>query len=142
MSHPTLDLKRAYLALRRAVEYTIRPFGFTTGQFDVLQFLMHEPEIEHRELQRRLTIASPTLTNVVDVLERNGHVARRTSGEDARVKTIAITDAARKVCCSKAFFDAGDALVEQMFEGFTTQERRTFAKLLLRVERNLDKVGS
>lgn len=142
MSHPTLDLKRAYLALRRAVERAIKPFGFTSGQFDVLQFLMHEPEIEHRELQRRLTITSPTLTNVVDVLERKGHVARRTSRKDARVKTIAITDAARRVCHSRAFFDAGDALVEHMFDGFTAQERRTFAKLLLRVEKNLDKVGN
>lgn len=138
MSHPTLDLKRAYLALRRALEQTVKPFGFTGGQFDVLQLLMHEQEIEHRELQSRLAIASPTLTNVIDVLERNGHVSRHINDKDARVRTLRITDAARKVCYSVEFCDAGDGLVKKMFEGFTPEERIQFGKLLSRVERNLD----
>lgn len=141
MSHPTLELKSTYLALRRALEHTVKPFGFTGGQFDVLQVLMHEPEIEHRELQRRLAITSPTLTNVLDVLERNGHVAREVSGHDARVKTVAMTDSAREVCYSKAFCDAGDALVDRMFEGFSAQERATFGRLLGRVRRNLERIG-
>ena len=141
MSHPTLDLKRTYLALRRALEYTVKPFGFTGGQFDVLQMLMHQPEIEHRELQKQLAITSPTLTNVIDVLERNGHVVRQASVHDARMKTIAMTDAARAVCFSAAFCNAGDLLVEKMFEGFTQQDRRTFVQLLGRVQSNLESVG-
>ncbi|MCQ8897025.1 MarR family winged helix-turn-helix transcriptional regulator [Limnobacter humi] len=138
MSHPTLDFKRAYLALRRALENTVKPFGFTGGQFDVLQLLMHETDIEHRELQRRLAVTSPTLTNIVDVLEKNGHVVRRSNADDARTKSIAITDAAREICYSAEFCDAGDQLVEQMFAGFTKEERKQFTKLLARIERNLD----
>ena len=141
MSHPTLDLKRAYLALRRALEHTVKPFGFTGGQFDVLQMLMHVPEIEHRELQRQLAITSPTLTNVIDVLERNGHVVRQVSVQDARMKTIAMTDAARAVCYSAAFCNAGDALVEKMFEGFAPQDRQTFLRMLGRVQKNLEAVS-
>lgn len=141
MSHPTLDLKSAYLALRRALEHTIKPFGFTGGQFDVLQVLMQESEVEHRELQKRLAVTSPSLTNVIDVLERNGHVVRHASDQDARVKTIAMTDSARQVCYSNAFCDAGDALVDKMFEGFTPQERATFTKLLARMRKNLEEVG-
>jgi len=141
MSHPTLELKRAYLALRRALEHTVRRFGFTAGQFDVLQLLMHESEIEHRDLQRQLAIASPTLTNVLDVLERNGHVVRRTSDHDGRAKAIAITDSARAVCFSKAFCAAGDALVEKMFEGFSQKERREFLSMVGRVRHNLERVA-
>lgn len=141
MSHPTLDLKRAYLALRRALEETIKPFGFTGGQFDVLQILMHQDSVEHRELQRHLAVTSPTLTNVLDVLERNGHVRRSPSSEDARAKSIQMTASARGVCRSDAFCDAGDRLVERMFRGFTPQERAQFTKLLNRVERNLDAEG-
>ena len=140
MSHPTLDLKRAYLALRRALEHTIKPFGFNGGQFDVLQLLMHEHELEHRELQRRLAITSPTLTNVIDVLERNGHVVRYPSGHDARVKLIAITDSAREVCFSEEFCEAGDALVARMFEGFSPHERQEFQRLLGKVQSNLERI--
>ena len=141
MSHPTLELKSAYLALRRALEQTIKPFGFSAGQFDVLQLLMHDPEIEHRELQRRLSVTSPTLTNIVDVLERQGHVVRNASEVDARVKTIAITEEAKAVCYSHAFCDAGDTLVERMFENFSATERRQFLSMLGRVRTNLDRIG-
>lgn len=141
MSHPTLDLKRAYLALRRGLDQTVKPFGFTAGQFDVLQLLMHEDGIEHRELQRRLNIVSPTLTNILDVLERNGHIVRRSEGSDGRVKTVHLTDAARSLCASEAFCEAGEGLVQQMFQGFTENERRDFLRYLRRVEVNLDAVN-
>lgn len=140
MSHPTLDFKRAYLALRRALEHTIRPFGFTGGQFDVVQVLMHDDGLEHRELQRRLAVSSPTLTNVIDVLERQDHVTRRAAGVDARVKTIHLTDTARNICASAAFCDAGDHLVAKMFDGFTDAERGQFLQFLTRIERNLDEI--
>lgn len=142
MSHPTLDFKRAYLSLRRALEHTIRPFGFTGGQFDVVQVLMHDDGLEHRELQRRLAVSSPTLTNVIDVLERQDHVTRRTDSEDARVKTIHLTDAARQVCASAAFCDAGDRLVAKMFEGFSNEERQQFLRSLGRIEKNLDEISA
>ena len=138
MSHPTLDLKRAYLALRRALDHVVKPFGFTAGQFDVLQLLMHEDGIEHRELQRRLSIVSPTLTNILDVLERNGHIIRRSERTDGRVKTIHLSTAARSLCASEEFCAAGDALVAAMFRGFTEKERRDFLRHLRRVETNLD----
>ena len=142
MTHPTLALKSTYLALRRALEHTVKPFGFTGGQFDVLQVLMHEPELEHRELQRRLAVTSPTLSNVLDGLERSGHVFRQPSDHDARVKNVAITDSARGVCYSKAFCDAGDRLVEAMFKGFTAQERASFTQLLARMQKNLEDIGA
>lgn len=140
MAHPTLDLKRAYLALRRALEQTVRPFGFTASQFDVLQLLMHSDGLEHRELQRLLAITSPTLTNVLDVLERQEHIVRRQESHDARVKNIYITPEARSICYSAAFCEAGDKLVEQMFRGFSATERTQFLSLLHKVEQNLDQV--
>jgi DNA-binding MarR family transcriptional regulator len=141
MSHPTLIFKRAYLALRRAIEHTVKPFGFTGGQFEVLQLLMHDDGLEHRELQRRLSIASPTLTNIVDILERDGHVERRSAGSDARIKTIHLSKRARALCASEAFCSAGDALVEQMFEGFSKTERADLLRALVRIETNLEKIG-
>lgn len=141
MSHPTLIFKRAYLSLRRALERTIKPFHFTGGQFDVLQLLMHHDGLEHRDLQRSLTIASPTLTNILDVLERHGHVERRSDGPDARVKTIHMSKQARQLCASAEFCAAGEALVAQMFDGFSKDERRAFLKALVRIEANLDKIA-
>ncbi len=138
MSHPTLELKRAYLAMRRAIEQTVKPFNFTSAQFDVLQFLLHEDGMEHRELQRRLAISSPTLTNILDGMERDGHVVRRADPNDGRVKRLYLGAAARKLCSSAAFCDAGDELVARMFAGFTKEELRNLSRALSRIESNLD----
>lgn len=138
MSHPTLELKRAYLAMRRALEQTVQPFNFTGAQFDVLQFLLHDNGMEHRELQRRLSVTSPTLTNIVDGMVREGHVVRHADPHDGRVKRLYLGDAARKLCSSDAFCSAGDAFVAKMFKGFTAAERREFSRALARIEANLD----
>ncbi len=142
MSHPTLTFKRAYLSLRRALEHTVKPFHLTGAQFDVLQLLMHDDGLQHRDLQRRLSIASPTLTNILDVLEREAHVERRSDSPDARIKTIHMSDQARRMCASDAFCAAGEALVSQMFDGFTETERLTFLGALARIETNLDKIAA
>lgn len=138
MSHPTLELKRAYLAMRRAVEQTVKQFNVTSAQFDVLQFLLHGDGMEHRELQRRLLVTSPTLTNILDGMVREGHVVRHADPHDGRVKRLYLGDSARKLCASKKFCDAGDALVERMFKGFTDRERNDFLRALHRIENNLD----
>lgn len=142
MSHPTLELKKAYLALRRALDHTVRAFGLTSAHFDVLQLLMHDDGLEHRELQRRLAISSPTLTNIIDVLEREGHVERRSNVSDARVKTIHMTAKARQLCSSEPFCRAGEGLVETMFNGLNEAEIKRFMATLKHVERNLDAVAS
>ncbi len=138
MSHPTLELKKAYLALRHALDHTVRRFDLTSAQFDVLQLLMHNDGLPHRELQQRLAIASPTLTNIIDVLEREGHVERRSDGADARTKTIHMSPKARALCASDDFCSAGEALVGQMFKGFSEDERADFMRALKRVEINLE----
>src|SRR6476469_7046445 len=126
MSHPTLELKKAYLSLRHALDRTVRQFGLTSAQFDVLQLLMHSDGLEHRELQRRLAVASPTLTNIIDVLERQRLVERRSDGSDARTKTIHMTPHARGLCSSDHFCEAGEQLVAAMFRGFTNAEQAEF----------------
>ena len=138
MSHPILDFKRAYLAMRRALEQTIKPFDFSVAQFDVLQILMHEDGLEHRELQKRLAVASPTLTNVLDRMERDGHVVRRSDASDGRIKRIYLGESARTLCWSDAFCEAGDALVGKMFRGFSDDERHMFGRMLNRIEKNLE----
>lgn len=140
MSHPTLEMKKAYLALRHALDHTVRPFGLTSAQFDVLQLLMHSDGLPHRELQERLAIASPTLTNIIDVLERGGHVERRSDGPDARTKTIHLSPKARMLCASDEFCSAGEALVGQMFKSFSEEERVNFMRALKRVEMNLENI--
>jgi len=55
--------------------------------------------------------------------------------------TTRADEEAKAVCYSHAFCDAGDTLVERMFENFSATERRQFLSMLGRVRTNLDRIG-
>ncbi len=136
MAHPTFCLKRAYLAMRKSMDDALKPIGLTSAQFDVLQQLLHEDGLEHRVLQERLAISSPTLTNIVDVMVERGLVERRTSADDARVKLLFITPKAHEL--DEQLRQAGEAFVARMFHGFSPHERGLFLAWIERLTANLE----
>jgi DNA-binding MarR family transcriptional regulator len=138
MRHPTLILKQSYLAMRRAIDDVVRDLGLTGAQFDVLQQLLHEDCMEHRELQRRLAIASPTLTVTIDAMVASGHVVRERDAVDRRVVRLRLGPAAIELVKSNAFREAGDKVVLRMFEGFEVDDRTRLLASLNRIARNFE----
>lgn len=136
VSHPSFRLKRAYLAMRRCMEETLQPFGLTAAQFDVLQQLLHENGLEHRVLQERLFITSPTLTNIVDGMVERGLVERRMSHEDARVKRLYLTEKAHDLHTQLG--ELGQQFVGAMFAGFSRNEIGLFLDWLDRLTHNFE----
>lgn len=136
MAHPTFRLKRTYLAMRRAMDESLQPIGLTAAQFDVMQQLLHEDGLEHRVLQERLGIASPTLTNIVDGMVERALVERRMSQADARVKQLFLTEKAHEL--HDQLHLAGEQFVAQMFAGFSPHEVGMFLDWLDRLTANLE----
>jgi DNA-binding MarR family transcriptional regulator len=136
MAHPTFQMKRAYLAMRRCMEQALQPIGLTAAQFDVFQQLLHEDGLEHRLLQERLAIASPTLTNIIDGMVTRGLVERQVSAVDGRVKQLFLTPRAHELHDQLGV--ASQQFIAAMFAGFSPHERGLFLSWLDRVTDNLD----
>jgi DNA-binding MarR family transcriptional regulator len=135
--HPTLRLKTTYLAMRQRIDESVARFGLTSAQFELLQQLLHEDGLEHRELQRRLSVASPTLTNIIDGMVQVGHVERRQDESDARVRRIWLKPKAVSLCQTEAFKAAGKAFVDRMFHGVAQEDQQRFLAMLETISRNL-----
>jgi DNA-binding MarR family transcriptional regulator len=112
--------------MRRSIDEVLAPIGITSAQFDLLQQLLHEDGLEHRELQRRLGLTSPSLTTLVDGMVRNGHLARRPDPEDGRVKRIWLESKAVEIIRSEAFAQAGRTVTERLLAPFSTEEAARF----------------
>ena len=89
--NPMFWLRRAALAMRKAVDEELHMHGLTGAQFEVLRQLWEHDRLELRALQERLGITSPTLTGIVDGMVGRGLVRREISVEDARVKQLCLT---------------------------------------------------
>ena len=139
MQHPTLRIKHASLALRRAIDTAVAPMGLTAAQFDVVQELLHHDGMKHRELQRKLSIASPTLTNILDRMEAAELIERHPDPLDARVRRVYLAKATRGLCKTDQFLNAGRELIEQMFNGVNDSDRELFLAVADRITANLQR---
>ncbi len=108
------DLFRATGRLLQDFEATVhRPAGLTWAGFRVLFSLWVRPDSSPADLARRAGVSRPTVSSVLNTLERNGFVTRSPSPADGRQVTVALTTRG----------------AEQVAEAFRRQHRRERAWL-------------
>ena len=95
-------LLRVFGLFRQSMDPHFSRFGISGPQWAILRVLVRDEAeggkgVPHREIGRRLFIQPPSVTAVVDRLERQGLVRRGGSTEDLRVRPVALTAAGRKL---------------------------------------------
>jgi DNA-binding MarR family transcriptional regulator len=96
--------RRILVAVRRVIRAVdlhsrrmMEQHGLTGPQFAVLQELDRVGMTLAGELARALQVSQPTLTGILDRLERHGLAARSRNGADRRTVQVAITDEGKRV---------------------------------------------
>ena len=126
-------------------EYIQRIIGRQIGKYEegclvpshaeMLYFLSSVRSLTMGELAKKVHKTKPTVTVLVDKLERCGFVEREKCSRDRRVYHIRLTEKGRAV---KPFFESLFTGIEQrFFEGFSEQDREGAEKSLLRIADNL-----
>jgi DNA-binding MarR family transcriptional regulator len=129
--NPIFWLRRASLAMRKAVDEELHAHGLTGAQFEVLRQLWQHDGLELRSLQERLGITSPTLTGIVDGLVGRGLVERRLSLEDARVKQLCLTPQGQSM--NERICGAIEQVNARLLAGFTPAEAALLKDWLRRI---------
>src|SRR3954451_19678781 len=92
---------RTFGLLRRVQEPFFNRFGISASQWGVLRTL-HRAELENTtwlrltDLGNRLIVRPPSVTGVVDRLQRMGLLLRTSLPEDRRAKRVSLTPAGRE----------------------------------------------
>lgn len=132
------SLIRVSVLLRRAMDPYFAPFGITPVQWGVLHTLHRAekeglPNLRLTDLGDRMLVRPPSVTGVVDRLERLGLVARTASASDLRAKHLSLTPAGRQ-------------LAEQILKGHADRIRAVLRVLKsgeqVQLGRLLDRLGS
>src|SRR5947208_8724398 len=95
------ELLRVFGLLERVMQTYFAQFGITGSQWGVLRNLHRAeqesgPGLRLTDLSERLTIRPPSVTGVVDRLERAGLVLRDGSRTDLRAKRVKLTSKGRQ----------------------------------------------
>jgi DNA-binding MarR family transcriptional regulator len=116
-------------------------FGISGSQWGVLRTL-HRGEQENiaglrlTDLSERLLIRPPSVTGVVDRLERAGLVVRDGSPADLRAKQVALTSRGRQLV-ERVLAIHGDQ-IEQVLGGLSKEEQGQLHRLLLQMGKYLE----
>ncbi|MGI8439405.1 MAG: MarR family winged helix-turn-helix transcriptional regulator [Thermoleophilaceae bacterium] len=128
-----------FVAVRRARGRASRgQSGLTLSQLNLLRALEEHGERPVGLVAEAAEVAGATATRMLDGLEREGLVTRRSSAEDRRVVMVALTDRGQVAVAQKrARVDAKLLLV---FERLTPDEQRRAEPLLRRLAEVVDEL--
>ena len=83
--------------MRRFFESQMKKYDITPPQFEVLVTLWHDDGLVLSELGRRLSRDGPTITGIIDRMEKKKLVMRKRSSRDRRVIQVYLTPKAWQV---------------------------------------------
>ena len=90
-------MTRAARGMKRVLDSKLARHGLTSTQYIVLARLWEGDGISITELCDRLSLDNPTLTGIVDRMERDGSLERRRDGDDRRVVNVYLTEKGRNL---------------------------------------------
>ena len=129
-------LHQAARSSRTALAARLLSHGFYAGQDQIMLALGREDGQTLGQLAVRLGVRPPTVTKTINRLQGQGYVEKRASVVDARQANVFLTDQGRSTI--EAIEKAVKKTEKQALKGFDKKDQKQLAKLLLRIEANLN----
>jgi MarR family transcriptional regulator, 2-MHQ and catechol-resistance regulon repressor len=136
------SLLRVFGLIRRVMEPYFAAFGISGSQWAVL-IVLYRAKTESlsglwlKDIGERLLVRPPSVTGVVDRLQRLGLVARKPSSTDSRAKQVSLTPAGCKLV--ERILEGHRAKVSDIFGGLTPDEQGQLHQLLDQMGEHLKK---
>ena len=121
-------LNKAMRKVSRAYEAHLAPLGITPAQFYVLSSLFETDQVKFKVLAGKLSMEGPTLTGILDRLERMNFIERRADPEDRRSLLIFLTEHAQEK--RDVIATLVDTLDSELRKQFEPEDFRTFMDIL------------
>jgi DNA-binding MarR family transcriptional regulator len=135
------ELIRALGLLERVQQSYFAQFGLSGSQWGVLRNLERAEQeglggLRLTDLSERLLLRPPSVTGVVDRLERAGLVVREGTPTDLRAKQVALTDKGRQLV--ERVLTVHGARIDEVLGGLSPAEVKQFQHLLTRFRQHLE----
>lgn len=139
--NPVRELVRTFGLLERAMQPYFAQFGISGAQWGVLRILHRAekeglPGLRLTDLGDRLLVRPPSVTGLVDRLQRARLVARHGSPTDLRTKRVTLTDRGRQLVerILRVHTDQMDVVLGSL----SGEEQEQLQHLLARMGRHLE----
>ena len=107
----------------------------TPEQFLLIDLLWNQGEMTQQQLADQLQKDKNSVTKLVDAIERKGFVVRQQNLYDRRSNTLVLTEKANLL--KPGAKQKGISILDQMLEGISEEELRSFLVTLGKLNRNM-----
>ena len=130
------NIKTAILIKKVALEFDkiaipeLEPYNLTPTQFKVIKYLLNnqEAEVRQRDIEKAYSMTNPTVTGILQNLEKNNWIERIENPNDARSKVIKLTKKALKQ--ENELYNLGENLEKRFIKGLDKGEQKQLNQLL------------
>lgn len=111
-------------------------FDMNRSSAGVLFMLHKRKTMSQKELAKRLNVTAPSITSMIQKMEKSGYITRRTDEQDQRVMRLSLTEKGESLV--QSVIDVSDRMEQILSEGMSLEERLLFRRLMLQINVNLD----
>lgn len=122
--------------IRQAYDCALTPFDLNLNTASTLAYLAQNGPVTQTVLADRLGIGRAATGTYIDRLEERELVERLADADDRRVWLVSATEAGRELADQVALID--ERLRTQLRKGIDRRERQALARLLIRLQSNLE----
>lgn len=111
-------------------------FDMNRSSAGVLFTLHQRKTMSQKELAEQLNVTAPSITSLIQKMEKSGYITRRPDDYDQRVMRLSLTEKGES--CIQSVKDVADRMEQILLEGMNLEEKLLFRRLMLQVNENLD----
>lgn len=126
-----------HLSLQKKVMAILKPLGLSTGQPKVLDHLRYHDGVSQKEIANACHIEPASLTSILNRMEKQGMIERRTLNGNRRSYHIFLTDHGKKL--SESIESAFLSLEKEVFSGISDVEKEQFLDTFEKLYENITK---
>ena len=131
----SVQIKKTALVFDKISNQLLAPYGLSDSQFKILMVLYHAPmgSVRQIDIETKFAMTNPTVTGLVQKLEKSDLVTRIPHPQDKRSKILLLTDHAVEM--KEELLALADALELQMTKNLTEKECGQLSRLLQKISR-------
>jgi MarR family transcriptional regulator for hemolysin len=133
----TIGLVLAGRRWRSLLDERLRPTGQSSARMETMAAILNSPPLSPQvDIAKRLKIEGPTLTRMIDTLEKDGLVERVPDPADRRTKQLRVTQDGESAL--EGVFAITDEMRARLLDGFSDDEIEQINRFLRKLIGRLD----
>lgn len=126
-------IKKSALVIEKLSNHILAPYDLTNTQYKILMVLFRNPgrPIRQADIETRLSMTNPSVTGIIQNLEKKELVQRIQNPNDKRSKLLSLTPKAIKM--KEELFELGESLEKQATANLTEEETQQLTALLKKI---------